>query len=105
MNTSKTIKNILMVAGIIAVIFIAYKIFVPQKNKDNTEAIVEETPISVTSKEDIDIKEAVITLRKLKRIDIDTKFFSDKPFTNLKDFRVTVLPEPKGRKNPFMPID
>ena len=43
-------------------------------------------------------------LRDLKRLSFDETLFSDPRFRNLVDFGVELLPEPKGRRNPFAPL-
>ncbi len=40
----------------------------------------------------------------LRTVNIDQKIFSSDLFTNLKDFGVTLYPEPQGRPNPFAVI-
>ncbi len=49
-------------------------------------------------------RELLISLEKMKTINLDTTFFSDPAFTNLEDFTVEIPKQPIGRRNPFAPI-
>lgn len=41
------------------------------------------------------------TLARLKSTTLDTSIFTDPVFTSLRDFGVTIAPQPVGRRNPF----
>ncbi len=44
-------------------------------------------------------------LNDLKSLTLDDSLFSDPLFTNLVDFSTELTPEPKGRQDPFAPIN
>jgi len=102
---TNTIKNILTVLVFIVIIFVAFKLFVQEKEADvekTSEALISNS--SLTVELTAPTKEAAITLIKLKSIKIDRGLFSSSIFNSLKDFRVIVLPEDIGRNNPFAPV-
>jgi hypothetical protein len=51
-----------------------------------------------------DAQEIMTALRTLNGIKIDTEFFDEPAFTNLKDYSVTIPPITPGRRNPFTPL-
>lgn len=49
-------------------------------------------------------RELLGTLDRLKSTTLDTSIFSDPVFTGLRDFGVSIAPQPVGRRNPFAPF-
>lgn len=49
-------------------------------------------------------REILTLLADLKKITLDESVFSDPVFRSLKDISVELIPEPKGRPNPFAPL-
>lgn len=43
-------------------------------------------------------------LNQVSTLNIDTTFFSEPSYQSLRDFTVTIAPEPVGRPNPFAPV-
>ncbi len=91
------LKKILLGVGIVAVIFVAYRVFFAQE---------EEAPLSSTTPSGVPAEEGDLLslLLELKSISLPQDIFSDPAFATLQDFTVTLAPEPIGRRNPFAPI-
>lgn len=66
-------------------------------NTDSGSLITPETSVTVN---DID-QDVVVTLLKLRAIQLNNGIFSDASFMSLKDFSVPIVPEPIGRPDPF----
>lgn len=49
-------------------------------------------------------KDLLITLSKLRSLNLDDNFFKDPIFNSLNDFSVPIVPQEVGRNNPFSPI-
>lgn len=103
-------KNTLIIAGIAVLVaagaFLIYSQFFTVDPAEREEAL---SKISITggisgTAEDATVTEFLLVLNQLKKIKVDASFFDDPVFKRLKDFSVTLTPEPKGRSNPFAPL-
>ena len=101
---TNTTKNILIVVVVAVLLFVAYSLLVKKGAKSETTkvgALTERTGPGAFSA----AQEAATTLDDIRRIRVDTGLFSGGVFSDLKDFRINILPEPVGRDNPFTPIN
>ncbi len=97
---AKNTKQIIIAIVIIAVIFVAYKIFFP--NKDSVDvALVADTGTPVQF---ADGQVILAMLDQLNSVTLDDSVFSDKVFVSLKSFERGLDTQVAGRKNPFLPI-
>lgn len=49
-------------------------------------------------------RDLIVTISKLKSLNLDDALFKDPIFNNLSDFSVPLIPQEVGRSNPFSPI-
>ncbi len=96
---SHTIRNVLIAVVLVVVIAAAYVFFV--KNGEVESVTVELSSESQASRDTAEIR---TLLRELEAIKIDTGFFSSNILEGLEDLHREILPEPKGRENPFAPV-
>ena len=98
MELLKKYKNILIVLVIIVLIFALYNFFFVGKQSSDD-------PLSSTTPSGLDASspgnELLSLLQELKGIEFRTDIFNDPVFATLKDFGVTLVPQPVGRRNPF----
>ena len=93
-------KKIIVIIAIIVVAFIAYNNFL--KPDDNIGQFL----ISSAGDERLaDGREILVLLEGLQSIDLNPEFFATNVFASLEDFSIPLDPEPKGRVNPFSPIE
>lgn len=69
--------------------------------RDAVETVPSEPPNPEVARQSVEILEL---LRDLKRLSFDEALFRDPRFRSLVDFSVELAPEPKGRRNPFLPF-
>lgn len=108
---TKTIKIILIVAGVILVGILGFYFMSKDKNVDSS-LVVQSTPMS-PKVDSSDATAFLSTLLSLNKIKIDIALFNNPIFTRLKDNTVPILNEGGvGRSNPFaeitsnnMPVD
>ena len=96
MNTSITHKLIILVIALVLIGFLTYNFF----------TVPPTIPIVPGGKAHSEIVGADILalVKKLNAISFDSSLFSSNSFTFLRDFSVSLIPEPQGRPNPFAPI-
>lgn len=49
-------------------------------------------------------RDLIVTISKLKSLNLDDSLFKDPIFNNLSDFSIPLIPQEVGRSNPFSPI-
>lgn len=103
-------KSTLIIAGIAVLFaagaFLVYSQFFTADPAEREEVL---SKISIAggisgTVEDATVTEFLMVLNRLKKIKVDTSFFEDPVFRQLKDFSVKLTTEPKGRPNPFAPL-
>ncbi len=92
-------KNILIAAVLIVVLFFGYSFFLKPEEK-GTALLVTESQ-SENSKVG---RELIAILQQMQKLSIDQKIFTSKTFQSLQDFGVQIKPQTRGRTNPFAPI-
>lgn len=103
MNNQDTIKNILIVIGVLIVIFLAYKFLVPAK-EDAGSGLSDSKKEVVAGSGSVDVADVKLLQKKLDGVKVDTEIFKEEDFNSLEDFRTVISPQPVGRDNPFSGI-
>lgn len=96
-------KNILIVIGVIVALVGGY-FGIGYFNAPTSSGGLTPT-VGGTSGSAIVGKEFVRTLVNLESLKLDEKVFTSAIFKSLVDFSVNLQPQPKGRRNPFAPLD
>jgi len=93
-------KKIIGIIVIIIVAFVLYSMFL----KPDTS--VDQFIISSVGGEQLaGGREIIVLLEDLQSINLNPEFFTTNAFASLQDFSIPLDPEPKGRVNPFSPLD
>ena len=94
MSLSPNTKKILIISAVVIIVgFLGYYFLV------RTSTPV--TDLITSSNGEIVGQDILVLVNKLKTISIDSSFLTSALFTNLKDFAVSLVPEPQVRSNPF----
>ena len=101
LESLKKYKNLLVIAVIIIVTFVAYSMFFAGKGID-TDIL---TSSSISGVQSSANNEILLFLINLKSIQLNDSLFQDPFFKQLKDFGRDLILEPTGRRNPFSPVD
>ena len=96
---SEKIKNIVIVVVLLVVVFIGYSFFF---KKDNDGGALVSSQINGASGGIA--QEFLILLQRLHDIKLDTAVFSNPVFNSLRDEGTELVPQVRGRKNPFAPL-
>ncbi|MCA9356459.1 hypothetical protein H6790_02645 [Candidatus Nomurabacteria bacterium] len=97
------VKKLIIGTVIFILLVIAWRVFTGSQN--SPEELVRSsggntlTDIGGSSVEDT----FVDTLLNVSTITIDTSLWSEKAYSNLRDFSVILIPESVGRDNPYLP--
>ena len=89
---------VLLVAALLGAGALAYTLL---RSSDATELVSGESQDPVVAKQSAEI---LTLLHALKRLSFNEALFNDPRFRSLVDFSVELTPEPKGRRNPFVPF-
>ncbi len=94
---SSLLKNILFALALAVILWLGYKVFFAEDETAplNAEAVTEASR---------DTQEFLGLLQQLRVLRLDEQMFNDARFQSLVDHRQAIIPEPVGRKNPFLPI-
>lgn len=95
---SSTIRNILLLVALLAIVGIGYFTFFA-----NGEDPLLSSGISGSDQVRLETQGLLNQLQELQQIKLDQGIFSDARFTSLRDFRQQLIDEPNGRPNPFAP--
>jgi hypothetical protein len=96
MELSKS-KKIIVGIVILALCFLAYKVFISPSGEDLASANSASSGALVG-------QDILNLLESLKTVTINPEIFTGQAFQNLEDFTIVIQPEPIGRANPFAPI-
>lgn len=104
MQISKTIKNGIGMVAVVLALVVAYMLFVD--NNTEEEASLTTIPASgaVSAGYSPEASEAGVLLNELKGFSIGEDIFNTPVWKSLRDFRVAIPDEPKGRSNPFLAL-
>ncbi len=91
MKTLKEHKGKILALVVFLVVIFLYKILF-----STNEAVIESGTSAQIVGQDI-----IALNASIGRINLESPLFNSRPFKNLIDFTVTVLPQPIGRNNPF----
>lgn len=103
---SKTVKIILIVVLVALGAWILWSFVSPGGGDEGIGAAVESSE-GVAEERGVTIEEGraiLALLEELKHINLDETFFTSPVFASLQDWGVELIPEPKGRPDPFAPI-
>ena len=95
MDLFKRYQNIIIIALLVVLGFIAYSYLGVGKSAAPLTASPATTPVE---------EQLIALLLELKSIKLDAAIFANASFQSLSDFSQTLVPEPVGRTNPFAPI-
>ena len=96
-----TIKNIFIVVILVAVLFVAYVMFVKDAPEKAELVVVSGEGVSDTPHA---AREFLQILDDLGKIKLNTDVFAEETYQRLHDFSVLLVPESRGRSNPFAPF-
>lgn len=99
---SKPVKYFAIFGVIIAVVLIAYNIFLKDKGIGTGSLLVRESTTVIG--ETAAVTELLIVLHSLQGLTIDTSVFEDRAYLSLKDYSVILDVVPQGKTNPFAPL-
>lgn len=98
---SPRIKNSALIVILIALIFIAYSLFL--RGEDNDELLVSQGAAHTEGSTGA-VSEFLLLLQTLNRLRLDTSIFNDIAYRSLRDESVELVGQPRGRTNPFAPL-
>ena len=93
-------KNFIVVAVLIGAFAFFYNTFF---KSDEGEEILVEIDQSASGEAPKAAVEFLKTLADLEKVKLDSTVFEEETYRRLKDFSVLLVPEKKGRSNPFAP--
>lgn len=93
---------LLTLLGVVS--FAGYHYFFKKDNVSGDSTLVTDT-YENASEEDVVGREFLITLSKLKSLNLDGSIFKDPVFVSLNDFSNPIIPQEVGRNNPFSPLN
>lgn len=96
---SEKIKNIVIVVVLLVVVFIGYSFFF---KKDDGGVLVSKGVVGGAGGGAAG--EFLVLLQRLHDLTLDTSIFSDPIFNSLRDESTELIPQTRGRKNPFAPL-
>lgn len=96
------LKNIIIGVIVIGGLFAGYSIFFKSDSVAEPLLLVEEGGVSSTAPESA--TELLRILADLRRINLDVSLLGEETYRALRDFSVLLSPEPRGRANPFAPV-
>lgn len=99
---SQKTKNIIIITVLVAVVFIAYSFFF--KKDTDKSSLTSENAANAIGESSI-VKEFLSLLNTLNDLKLDTRIFQDQIFNSLRDESVELISEPRGRQNPFAPLE
>ena len=95
---SALIRNILLALGLAGIVWFGYSVFI---DTPGSGAPTADTPGQHSVARDA--SELLIRLNQVKKVNLEGKVMTDARFQSLVDFRQSIVDEPVGRKNPFLP--
>jgi hypothetical protein len=95
-------KRIIIWAVIAFAVFIYAN--VSQKETQAQESLLVPDTASSGGGGNVKGREILALLADMKKIKLDESIFSDPAFQSLQDLSIELVPEPKGRPNPFAPL-
>jgi len=87
---------------VIVLLFAAYSALSPSGAEPQGTLVARSAQVSANFQAG---KEILALLVDLKSIRLDGSLFADPVFQSLEDFSIPIEPEPRGRTNPFAPVD
>jgi hypothetical protein len=97
---TRNIKQIIVIIVIIVIAFIGFKMFFSSDVPTDSALTADQA----RNEDFVDGQTILVTLDKLKNLDLDTSIFKDKTFVSLESFERTLDSQVLERKNPFLPI-
>ncbi len=98
-------KKFIIPIVIVLVLGFFYVYYTQTETQGETGSLVSQNAVAGNSRATIAVGAEIISLlEKLDRITLDTALFQQPTFQSLRDFSITLRPQPVGRPNPFAPI-
>ena len=99
---SEKTKNIIIIIVLVIAVFIAYSVLF---KKDKGADLLISQSVSGVDAESTVVREFLALLNTLNNLSLDTSIFRDSVFNSLRDESVQLIDEPRGRRNPFAPLE
>lgn len=94
---SPLIRNLAFAFGLALILWFGYTLFIQQPD----ELVTSNGALSSAA---VDGQNFLANLQKVKGVNLKGEVLNDARFESLVDLRQDIVPENKGRKNPFVPI-
>ena len=93
---SSLIRNLGFAFALAFIVWLGYTLFI----KESDDVVSTEGK----SQAALEGQEFLAHLQKVKKINLQSEVLNDARFESLIDLSIDVVPEPKGRENPFTPV-
>ena len=98
-------KKFIIPIVILLLLGFSYAYYTQTSSQGQTGSLISQNGSIGTNTATIAVGAEIISLLdKLDRIQLDTKLFKEQTFQSLRDFSITLRPQPVGRPNPFAQI-
>lgn len=97
-------KKIIVAGFVLFAVFAYANIFHKETRAQEEPLVTPDPPPAGQNEGNQKGREILALLADLKKIQLDGSIFDDPKFQELQDFSRELIPEPKGRPNPFAPI-
>lgn len=99
---SEKTKNITIVVVLVIAVFIVYS--VTFKGDGPADLLISQSVSDVDAESTV-VREFLALLNTLNNLSLDTSIFQDPIFNSLRDESVQLIDQPRGRRNPFAPLE
>lgn len=101
---SKLIKKAIILVVVVIIIAIFWNIFSGKKANNASLTVIEGDGSALALTDDTIVEDTFLgTLLNISSLSLNDSVFGDPRFSSLQDFTVTLIPQPLGRTNPFLP--
>ncbi len=95
---SPLIRNLAFAFGLALILWFGYTLFIQQSDELVTSNGVGTSDAALAG------QSFFVELQKIQAVNLHGEVLNDARFQSLVDLRQDVVPEPVGRKNPFLPV-
>lgn len=101
---SKLIKKAIILVVVVIIIAVFWNIFSGKKANNASLTVIEGDGSALALTDDSIVEDTFLgTLLNISTLSLNDSVFGDPRFSSLQDFTVTLIPQPLGRTNPFLP--
>mgnify|MGYP003451477546 FL=1 len=101
---SKLIKKAIILVVVVIIIAVFWNIFSGKKANNASLTVIEGDGLALALTDDSIVEDTFLgTLLNISTLSLNDSVFGDPRFSSLQDFTVTLIPQPLGRTNPFLP--